>query len=1152
MRRIGVFVGAVLAVLVAAAATALYVGFSTELLTPLLEKQLSNSFGRAVRIGQGPTLRVRDVLTVTLGDVEVANAAWGDGTPLLHIEHLHLALVTRTIVRGPLTVERLELTGTDLNLQIDANGASNVPSLEDDTGESNDDGEPKDDAQRTPLVLDSAEIRRLRLRRRDARTGNSIDLFVDRLQQRSAQGTTLSVVGEGTLQERPWKLRLAGSPLRSLLSDAPINATIHGELDALRLDGEMALPAADRLRDVTANLTLAGSVPPEIAKLSPLLDADQPMRAKLVVDDIDPGISINLDVDFTSLDIAIEGQIDEPIAGDGLNVGVSVDAASLPRLAQALGLEPGADIPLAVSARIDRRGKRFSIDDINMSAGNHAVQGSILLPALPGSDNADIVLTANGPDFGFYQRLFGRAISLDSAYSIDATVTADPNGADKVRLTALLADIEVAVEGAIADFPSYRGSSLTFAASGPSLESLGKLVEQPSFPTQPFALNGAIDVSDAGVITLGSVRADAIGLTATLNGSVNGYPQFDQLNATLSLATPSIARSADAWGLTRLPGAVPLRLDVAASGGVNALSFRDFALSAGGLRAQSTTGQLQLTPDGLASDLRLTVAVRELATLLGEYAPSAMPQSTLDFELAPGLQDDLVIVEIDRIQGSGVTGSATVQLAPGLLRDDRTSLNSDLTIASPAELIPAFGPYTPPTQALAIRATTQRDQASGTPMLIAELRAENIVLMSASAQIGRANQGTHILLQGQGPDLQRLGAISGFKGTPLPYTIEAEATLDDHISSLSLKSFRLGGSEATGEASFDGQTQTLTANINVPKAEAGTWLTALQPEPAGASNEAAPASKDNRLIPAIPLPDFFFTRINSRIAITTGPLGLQDPVFADASLVDSLRLRVTTDASQASLAVDEALGSRGNTEGLLTLERDSDNVRVALTLDTVGLPLGITAKGFALETLPKHDVSVRLAGHGTTVRDVAATLSGDVFVTGTEGRVRNSAVNMATESFLAQTLTTVLPMVKTDASDVRIECAVLGIQAQQGVLALDPGFVLRTRRVDLSARGEIDLNDEALAIRFDNQARKGLGISAASLVNPYVQITGTLRRPSLGIDVASSALAGTAAVASGGLTVLAKPLYGRFLRRGSPCDTAAERWAKRESRANVD
>ena len=208
------------------------------------------------------------------------------------------------------------------------------------------------------------------------------------------------------------------------------------------------------------------------------------------------------------------------------------------------------------------------------------------------------------------------------------------------------------------------------------------------------------------------------------------------------------------------------------------------------------------------------------------------------------------------------------------------------------------------------------------------------------------------------------------------------------------------------------------------------------------------------------------------------------------------------------------------------------------------LAIGIVTRGTNLATLPRHRIEAQLAMEGATYRDLAASLNADLLLTGGPGTVSNTGYSFATESFSAQFLSTLLPGLETVKADMEVSCTVLALRARDGVVKLDPGFVFRTGRVDMSARGVIDLRDESLAVRFDNQARKGLGISAASLVNPYVQISGTLAKPALGLDLKSSALAGGAAVATGGLTVIARPLFGRFLKRGDPCEEAVERWTQ--------
>jgi len=68
--------------------------------------------------------------------------------------------------------------------------------------------------------------------------------------------------------------------------------------------------------------------------------------------------------------------------------------------------------------------------------------------------------------------------------------------------------------------------------------------------------------------------------------------------------------------------------------------------------------------------------------------------------------------------------------------------------------------------------------------------------------------------------------------------------------------------------------------------------------------------------------------------------------------------------------------------------------------------------------------------------------------------------------------------------------------------------------------------------------RKGLGISAASVVNPFFRIGGTLMNPSLQLDVTRGAISGGALVATAGLSVLFKSLSDRLLTSKDPCGDA--------------
>ena len=71
--------------------------------------------------------------------------------------------------------------------------------------------------------------------------------------------------------------------------------------------------------------------------------------------------------------------------------------------------------------------------------------------------------------------------------------------------------------------------------------------------------------------------------------------------------------------------------------------------------------------------------------------------------------------------------------------------------------------------------------------------------------------------------------------------------------------------------------------------------------------------------------------------------------------------------------------------------------------------------------------------------------------------------------------------------------------------------------------------------------KRGLSISAGEIINPYVKVVGTLAEPRLAVDETGVLLSGGAAVATGGLSVLARAAWSRLSRAQDPCrELAAE------------
>ena len=85
----------------------------------------------------------------------------------------------------------------------------------------------------------------------------------------------------------------------------------------------------------------------------------------------------------------------------------------------------------------------------------------------------------------------------------------------------------------------------------------------------------------------------------------------------------------------------------------------------------------------------------------------------------------------------------------------------------------------------------------------------------------------------------------------------------------------------------------------------------------------------------------------------------------------------------------------------------------------------------------------------------------------------------------------------------------------------------------------LDLKSERFNTTVRTTPERALSISAGELVNPYVQVVGTLAAPRLAVDETGLLITGGAAVATGGLSILARGIWDRLARSRDPCGQAS-------------
>jgi len=239
--------------------------------------------------------------------------------------------------------------------------------------------------------------------------------------------------------------------------------------------------------------------------------------------------------------------------------------------------------------------------------------------------------------------------------------------------------------------------------------------------------------------------------------------------------------------------------------------------------------------------------------------------------------------------------------------------------------------------------------------------------------------------------------------------------------------------------------------------------------------------------------------------------------------------------------------AQGNFNAVMTLDTQADPPELSVSL--VGIDVAFGFGGVDAEATidyPLVTVALDLESTGTGSREIAANLNGYVDMINKSGQLPNAVLGVLFGDFLTQVLEAVNPFMKQDPY-TGVVCGAYFINANDGVITIDPGAVMQTDKMNLFASGVVDLNTEKLNVGFDTAARKGIGVSAGDFVNPFVRVGGTMTSPRLVLDPKGTVVEGGVAVMTFGLSIVAKGMYGRWFASKDPCGKFIEE-AKKQGR----
>ncbi len=384
-----------------------------------------------------------------------------------------------------------------------------------------------------------------------------------------------------------------------------------------------------------------------------------------------------------------------------------------------------------------------------------------------------------------------------------------------------------------------------------------------------------------------------------------------------------------------------------------------------------------------------------------------------------------------------------------------------------------------------------------------------------------------------GEQVQRFGlawpAVSAF---------EITGRLTDPEEGYALDAMRLqaGGSGLTGKVLVS-----LADKRPKLEVELGSKIVNLTDLGLGGADGRSEGKPDGngRMIPDVTLPLEALDVVDLDLSISIDRLDMAEGVAAEKVALDA-------DLKDGNLSLHSRVEhlAEGRLDGSLSAGRTG---ATAARLTTKGVILGRILAGLGMTQSVEGgpvDADLDLRGRGGDLRQLMASLDGQVKVVIGPGRVETGSLDLVGGDLVSQIVGAVDPFSKRTAVQ-SLNCGVIRATLKSGTATFEKGIGFQTDKMDILGAGTINLATEELDLGFDSEARRGLGVSVADIVTPLVRVRGTLANPSIGVSAIGAAESVAEAAAEMGGSVLSRgmALLGRGLKRemqagASPCQVA--------------
>jgi hypothetical protein len=1090
---------------------------------PQLERFITEKTGREFLIEGNFHVDLARHSSVIAEDVRFQNAGWADQEDMVTVGRVELRLDLWSLFDGPILIELIDVDGASVSLTNPEDGEPNwVLPIE----------RQPPTAEPTPgieFLVEQVYVDDVQLVLDSARRTRPLHLQLNSFRQQHRTDGLLEIDLDAVLDDRIVRVGGELGTWDALLAGENVQFDVEVVLHTFELTGSGRIDYLGRPVRPELSFTATG---PDIDDLTRLLgvgeegsgDIGLTGSLRIAADD---RLVLEANGNIGQTEIEAQGAVSDLQNLRNIDFDVLASGPDLGRILRLFGVHQVREAPFMVSIDAETQGTTFFVNKAKMVFGEAQIDIKGQMPKFPSVDDATMSLLIEGPDIARFRYLTGLPGAAEGAFSLALTVDVDDKGTELLRLDLETALGEIRGNGRLGEPPDFFSSEFDLQVKSDSLERLADAYGIAGIPDYPIEITGAAEFVEDGIRSIRPATATVGLVSATVDGILTLKRRLIGSDLMFTLEGPDLAVLIGAF--TDAPGVPQQAYDV--RGRMQARND--------GFRFREVTGSV-----GSSS-----VDINGLLT-----TSRGLGGTRFDFEVAgPALQEMIDRIGDLEVRQGSYELSGSIELQPDMIRFrdfdlDRSfgDLQVNLDLGLPASrrwvdfdvrgrgkdvrsvlrVLERFEAYEQPFT-LVMRGTLRDDYWKFDRFDIGI--GETAVQAEGDLSFKDAKAVTEFNFNLTAPSLASIGTIDGRAFSDQPFSILAHVVGGNGLLTVDQLVAKLGESDINGFVQL--------RKGEVPELDIDVFSDALIYAPllekAEFEYDPEPEFDDGRLIPDNAVPFDAMKKIKASVDIDVGVLQRGTLFMKDIEFDAYLR----DGALEISKAAFKARSGAMLANAKLEPVGESGAASVELIARNFALGMAQTNMDLAM----RGDIDIKLNSTGADLRTLLGNSNGVLFLNSRGGRVtRNRALQRLYGDLLQEILGTINPFRQSDPY-TDFECVVVPLQIDGGLLKSAPTAFISTNRIRIAASPSVNLKTEELRVVVRTTPRRALSISAGELVNPYVQVVGTLASPSLAVDQTGVLISGGAAVATGGLTILARGVWDRLSRAGDPCKQTSDR-----------